>query len=242
MTAPQKTYMTHHLPLQIAAAMAILFATPSLSRADDAETLARLKVEKAALENRLKEVDTQIDKIQVGQGVNWLGMTLVDPTEELIKESGLAADYRGPIIVKVQDGSFFPHNTAPTAGCAFWIVEHPAKGFFLNQDSSPVHHPKNVRELAEALLACTVSPEEYQEIYHQTTKAARERAETLQDKPTERERWLKIAESKMPEDEVGKYVCRVVYHYPQLKKRGTMTTSLRMAKTDLDKLREYLQK
>ena len=223
--------------------MAILFATPSLSRGDEAETLAKLKVEKAVLEKHLKEVDTQIDNIQVGQGVNWLGMTLVDPTEELMKEYGLSAEYPGPIMVKVQDGSFFPADMAPTAGCAFWIVEHPVKGFLLNKENkekAPSFGPRNVRELAESLLLCTVTPEEYQEIWNQTNQAAREYAETLKDKPAERERWLKIAESKIAEEDVGKYICRVVYNYPE--KRGTMTTYLRMTKADLDKLREYLKK
>jgi hypothetical protein len=237
--------MTHHITLRVAAVMAILYAIPSLSRADEAETLAKLKVEKAALERHLKEVDTQIDKIQVGQGVNWLGMTLVDPTVELMEEYGLSADYPGPIIVKVQDGSFFHDGSAPTAGCAFWIVEHPVKGFLLNKENkekAPSSRPRNVRELAESLLLCTVTPEEYQGIWNRTNQAAREYAETLKDKPAERERWLKIAESKIPEDDVGKYICRVVYNYRETKKRGTMTTLLRMTKTDLDKLREYLKK
>lgn len=231
--------MSHNLTLRITAAMAILLATPSFSRADEAAPLTKLKVEKAALEKRLKEINTQIDKIQVGQGVNWLGMTLVDPTEELMKEYGVPADYPGPIIVKVEDGSFFPNNMAPTVGCAFWIVEHPAKGFFFNNEESPSYRPKTVRELAKAILSCTVTPEEYQKIYNQTAQAAREHADTVKDIPAERERMLRVADAKIPEDEVGKYICRVVYHYAG--KRGTMTTYIRMTKADLDKLREFLK-
>ena len=220
--------------------MVILFATISLPTANEAETLAKLKAERAALEKRLAEISAQIDKIQVGQGVNWFGMTLVDPTQALMKEYGLSADYPGPVIVQVRDGSFFPSGMEPTPGCAFWIVEHPAKGFFFNQEKSSSYSPKTVRELAEALVACTVAPEEYQKIWDQTTRAAREHAGTLKDKPDERERLLKFADSKMAEEEVGKYICRVVYNYP--KQRGTMTTYIHMKKADLDQLREFLKK
>lgn len=224
--------------------MAILLSTSSLSRADEADLLAKLKVEKAALEQHLKEVDTRIDEIQGAQGLNWLGMTLVDSTDELMKKYGLLAEYPGPIIVKVHNDSAFQDGCAPTAGCAFWIVEHPVRGFLLNQENkekAPSYGPRNVRELAQSLLLCTVTPEEYQAICNQTSQQAREYAETLNDKPTERERWLKIAEAKMPQEDVGKYICRVVYHYSETKKRGTMTTHIRMTKADLDQLRKFLK-
>jgi len=237
--------MTLHGILRLCAMLALQLAAVSYSRADEGVPLTKLKLEKAALEKQLSEVNAQIETIQAGQGVNWLGMKLVDPTEELMKEYGLMEKYRGPIIVKVEDNSFFPPNMVPTAGCAFWIVEHPVRGFMLNQENkekAPSFRPRSVRELAEALLACTVTPEEYEEIYNKTVQQAREHAEALKDKPVERERWLKIAESKVPESEVGKYICRVVYNYPETKRRGTMTTYLRMTKADLDGLRAYLAK
>ena len=227
------------MTLRITTAIVILSVTSSLLKADETESLAKLIVEKVALEKRLTEVDAQIDKIQVGQGVNWLGMTLVDPTKELMNEYGLSTNYPGPIMVKAQPSSCFPNGTAPTAGCAFWIVEHPAKAFFFNEDNSPSNFPKTVRQLAEAISSCTVTPEEFQNIYNHTAQKAREHAETLKDNPAERERMLKIAGCKMPEEDVGKYICRVVYNYPG--EKGTMTTYLRMTKADLDQIREFLK-
>jgi hypothetical protein len=179
-------------------------------------------------------------KIQAGHGVNWLGMTLVNPTEDLMKKYGVPPDYPGPIMVQVQDHSFFPNGYAPTVGCAFWIVEKPAKGFLFNKEKSPSYYPKTIRELAEALLSCTATPEEYQKKFNQTAQAAREYAETLKDNPAERERILKIADWKMPEDDIGKYICRVVYNYPGT--NGTMTTCVRMTKADLDQIREFIKK
>jgi hypothetical protein len=179
-------------------------------------------------------------KIQTGDGMNWLGMTLVDPTEELMKMYGMTPQYTGPIMVQVRDQSFFPNGCAPTAGCAFWIVENPAKAFFFNKEKSPSYYPKTVRELAEAILSCTVTPEEYQKIYSQTAQAAREEAETLKDNPVERERMLKIADIQVPDDDVGKYICRVVYNYPGT--NGTMTAYIRMTKADLNQIREFIKK
>jgi hypothetical protein len=179
-------------------------------------------------------------KIQTGDAVNSLGMTLVDPTEELMKVYGLPTNSPGPIMVQVRDQSFFPNGYAPTAGCAFWIVEPPAKGFLFNKEKYPSYYPKTVRELAEAILSCTATPEEYQKICSQTAQAAREYAETLTNNPAERERWLKNADRKMLADDVGKYICRVVYNYPG--QRGTMTTYIRMTKADLDQIREFTKK
>lgn len=232
--------MTPNIPLRVAAALAILFGTASLTSADEAEPPAKLKTEKPVLQKPPAETNTQIDKIQMDQGVNWLGLTLVNPTAALMKQHGLPAHSPGPIMVEVHDRSFFPDGMAPTAGCAFWIVEHPAKGFFFNKEKSRSHYPKTLRELAEALLACTVTPEEYQKIFDQTSQAARERAERLKEQPAARERMLKVAESRVPKADVGKYICRVVYNYPG--QTGTMTTYLRMTKADLDRLREFLKK
>ena len=176
-------------------------------------------------------------KIETGHTVDWFGMTLVEPTAELMTQYGLPTNSPGPIMLQVRDGSFFPNGYAPTAGCAFWIVEPPANGFLFNKQQLPGYYPKTVRELAEAILSCTATPVEYQKLCNQTAQAARKYAETLTNNPAERERWLKTADWKMPEDDVGKYICRVVYNYPG--KRGTMTTYIRMNKSDLDHIREF---
>ena len=223
----------------VAAATALLLATASLSMADEVDPLTTLKVEKAVLEKRLKEINSQIDSIEKGHEIILLGMTLIDSTEELMRDYGLPLEHPRPIVVKIQDRSFFASGMEPTQRCAFRIVENPANGFLFNKEKSTSHHPESVRELADAIVASTVTPEEYQKIFDRTAQAARDRAETMKDKPAERERLLRIADSKIAEDEVGKYICRVVYNYPGHK--GTMTTCIRMTKADLDKLREFLK-
>jgi hypothetical protein len=90
-----------------------------------------------------------------------------------------------------------------------------------------------------AIVACTVTPKEYQEIYDHTKKAAREYAEKMKDRPAERQRALEIADMKLADEEIGKYICRVVYNYPE--RKGTMTTQIYMTKADLDQLRELLK-
>ena len=226
--------MTHKNQFRLTAAAVILLAITALTMADEAESLEKLKAEKASLEKRLAEINLRL-------GVTWLGMTLVDPTEQLMKQYELPKEYPGPIIAQVQDPSHFPAGMAPSAGCAFWIVEHPAHAFLFNKERSPSHWPMTVRQLAQAILSCTVTPEEHQKLINQTAQECREHAEALKENPAERDRLLEIAERvKMPKEDVGLYICRVVYHYP--KDRGTMTTYIRMSKEELDQLRELLKK
>ena len=154
-------------------------------------------------------------------------------------EYGLPREHPGPIVARIEDPSFFLAGQAPSPGCAFWIVEHPAYGFFGDNKEKPRHFPRTVRELAQAIVSCTVSPEEYRRVVDEAGIAAKERAEKLKDDPAQRERLLASANAKLPEDYAGKYVCRVVYFYPN--GVGTMTTQMRMAKADLDKLRDFLK-
>ncbi len=175
-----------------------------------------------------------------GSEVKFLGLTLVDPTVKLMKQYGLPKDSRLPLIIEVNDPSFFPEGMKPSKGCAFWIVENPANGFLFLNEKTPDYRPKNIKELAEAIVACTVSPEEYQKIYDRMAVAARASVSNFKDNPKEQERILKIAESKVPAEEVGKYICRVVYNYPN--NAGTMTTWIRMTRADLDQVRELAKK
>lgn len=171
--------------------------------------------------------------------VKLLGMILVDPTSQEMKRYQIESSL--PLVVKVEDASFFPSGRAPTQGCTFWIIEPPANGFLFNHEKNAGRRgPKTVRQLVEAILACVATPQEYQKLWDQSCQASRERAEKLRDKPQERERWLKIANSKMPPEEAGKYICRVVYNLPS--RRGTMTTVICMNKQDVEQLRGLLQK
>jgi hypothetical protein len=178
---------------------------------------------------------------QAVRGVKFLGMTLVDPTKELIRQYGLPDQYPGPIIVEQMKDSphWGPFGPPPGPGCAFWLVQNPAHGFFFNEDRSPSYTPQTVRELAKAILACTASPEEYEKIWDDMRRRSREQAEKVTGNPEQRARLLKTAEAAMPKEDAGKYICRVVYHYPH--RSGTMTTYIRMDKEDLDRLRGIQQ-
>jgi len=177
--------------------------------------------------------------VKVRPGVKLLGMLLVDPTPQEMKQYQLESPL--PLVVQVEDPAFFSKATAPNEGCAFWIVEPPANGFLFNHENNAGRRcPTTVRQLVQAIVACTATPAEYQKLCERAAQAARECAETLKDKPEEQERWLKIANLKIPPEAVGKYICRVVYNYPG--QRGTMTTDIRMAKDDLEHLRALLKK
>src|SRR5262245_54050223 len=73
--------------------------------AEGPDAVAKLRAEKATLTKRLAEIDSQLNKIWVGHGMKILGMTLVDPSEDLMKHYQLPEKYPGPIMVKVQDVS-----------------------------------------------------------------------------------------------------------------------------------------
>jgi hypothetical protein len=175
---------------------------------------------------------------EAGRGVKLLGMTLVDPTKELMRQYGVPEQYPGPIIVEQMKDSphWGPFGPPPGEGCAFWLVQNPAYAFAFNEERSPRYTPQTVRELAKAILACTASPEEHEKIWDDMRRRSRERAEKLTDNPEQHARLLKFAEASMPKEDAGKYICRVVYHYPN--GRGTMTTYIRLDKEDLDQLRE----
>jgi len=221
-------------------AMAIFFSATAASLPGEAGTPAQPEAEKAAYAKSSPGTNLDMAGIVTKRGVTCLGMTLVDPTAELMRQFGLSDQYAAPIIVQVQDPSYFRKGMAPSAGCAFWIIEHPAPGFPVNKQGTPHYTPKDIHQLIQAILSATVTPEEYREIVEQTREVLRERAETLKDKPAERQRLLKEADRPMRSDEVGKYICRVVYHYPHGK--GTMTTYIHMSSGDLHSLRELLKK
>ena len=232
--------MTHHLHTRISAVVVTFIAATSLSDALEPDPLAQLETERAALEKRLTEIDALIAKIWTDRGVEFLGMTLADTTPELTKQYRLPQDKPQPLVVRVKDPSYFPPNTAPHDGCALWIIEHPVNGFILQEKTGPRFQPKTVRELVSAIVACTITPEEYRKLSDETRKAALQRADTLHDKPAARERMLAIANLEPSPEDAGKYICRVVYHYPY--EKGTMTTHIAMKKEDLDQLRALLKK
>jgi serine/threonine protein kinase len=183
--------------------------------------------------------------------VECLGMTLVNSTAQLRKQYQLPEtdEYRGPIILQVPDVSVF--QFAPKPGCTFWIIEHPAYGSMPGaQDKFPSRRPKTVRELIEAILSCTVAPEEYKLLSAKARlkiTGMRDVITTIQtpnglasfrggesNSPGERERL------KLPRGDEGKYVCRVVYNTQTAQE--TMTTYMWLTKEDMDQLRELLKK
>lgn len=108
-----------------------------------------------------------------------------------------------------------------------------------NEQTPTPYRPRSFREFAEAILACTIPPEEYEKLYRQATETVRKQAEAVIDQPAERERLLRLGDSKVDRLDAGKWICRVVYIYPQAE--GTMTTYLRMTRADSDRLRELLE-
>lgn len=218
-----RTYAATSRAALITALLTVAWFTCALSTADSSPAAA----------------STQAANFKTLPRVKLLGMILVDPTSEEMKQYQIESSL--PLVLKVEDPSFFPRGMAPTQGCAFWIVEPPANGFLFNHEKNAGRRgPKTVRQLVEAILACVATPQEYQKLWDQSCRASREQAEKFRDKPQERERWMKIASSKMPPEEAGKYICRVVYNLPG--QRGTTTTAMCMNKQDLEQLRGLLKK
>jgi hypothetical protein len=173
--------------------------------------------------------------------IQFLGMTMMNPTDELIERYGLSASMLpGPVITELTEKASSYWQDTPHEGCSFWIIENPAHGFLFNEERSPRYKPLTVRQLLEAIIACTVSPEVYQKLMDDTRERCRRQAGTLEDHPEKRARLLRIAELEMPEEDRGMYICRAVYRYP--KKRGTMTTHLRMTEHDFNQLCELALK
>ena len=54
--------------------------------------------------------------LAAGAEVKCLGMTLVNPGEQLLKNYDLPAGPSGPVITAVHDRSFFPEGMVPTEG------------------------------------------------------------------------------------------------------------------------------
>lgn len=200
-------------------------------------SLAALQQERATLEKRLSEVNASIRKIQVGQGIQFLGLMVADPTSDMMKSYNL--DRPQPLVLGVSDKSFFQANMAPYEGCAVSMVEHPGNGFLFMREVGPSYNPRNVYELLQAIVSCAISPEEYQRLAEQTARAARERANAIKDDDWQRQKMLGLANLKLPPEARGKYVCRVVYNYPH--KGGTVTTQIFMTRDELERLRELLK-
>ena len=214
--------------LFLAPAAGLLLSLCATTFAAEPESTESLQREKAVLEKRLGEINSKL-------GVSCLGLILVERTEALMKEYRVPEN-SGPIILAVRDGSYFMDGTAPTPGCAFWIVEHPGRMYFFNHETSPSRMPRNIRELAQAILVYTITPEEHQKLLDESARECRKHAEALNDRPDEQKRLRKIADSLvMPKGDVGKHICRVVYNYPGT--QGTMTTYLRLTQSDLEQLR-----
>ncbi len=124
--------------------------------------------------------------------VECLGLTLINPTESLLKRHQLPTgiEYRGPIVTQVQDGhSAF--RIPPKPDCMFWIVEHPMsincewsrKGEF------PSYRPKTVRQMIQAILSSACTPQQFQRLWAQ---ALREMADKF---PGQRQLNLRVADA-----------------------------------------------
>lgn len=198
-----------------------------------------------ALTKRLADIDARVDRAITGQKVKFLGLTIVDPSDELVKLFDLPTDNYppGPIVVSAESPlPLFPTGQDPFRGCQFWQVTHAQFISTANRAHGAAHFPRSVRQLAAAIIACTASPEEYEVLWQENRLAMRKRAESMEDNPAEQQRLMKRSEAKMASEYAGKYVCRVVFHYPRASgKPGTMTTHMRMTKEQYEEVKALIQ-
>ncbi len=176
-------------------------------------------------------------------GARMLGMTLVDPTAELLTKHQLSKQHPGPIIIAVDSPAFFPSNQAPHAGCSIWIVEAVAYGMIptdeARQKGHPSRFPRTVQEMAAALVDCSLSPAGSEKIWTESRERQRQEANAATD-VTEKARLTQLANQPMPANERGKYMCRIVYNYPAGK--GTMTTYVHFSESDMKSIRALAKK
>lgn len=226
-------------PSALALTLVLLITTLSASAAESGPS-DKTKLEQAAHEKRPADSEAGSTAKKIEPPVKILGLTLANPTPELMHKHGHSTDFPGPIITQVQTPSFFPEGMAPSAGCSFWIVEHPSRGMGLEGDTSPSFRPKTAQEFAAAVIACTIAPADYAALFESRKKMFLEQGAKLKDDPAVRSRLKEIAGARITPAETGKYVCRLVFNYPNQK--GTMTTQIYLSKADLDDIRKLLKK
>ncbi len=213
----------------------VLFITALSAGAAESGSPDKAKLEQAAPEKRPAGSEAGSTAKKNEPLVKILGLTLADPTPELMHKHGHSAEFPGPIITQIQDSAFFLKGTAPSAGCSIWIIEHPAKGFGLDQAVVPSFRPQTAKEFAAAIIACAIPPAEYASLLEAKKKTAREQIIQQKDDPALQSRLAEIAAVTLSAAQAGKYTCRLVYNYPDQK--GTMTTEIYLTKAELDEIR-----
>lgn len=221
----------HRLRPSALALTLVLFITALSAGGADSGSPDKAKLEQAAPEKRPAGSTTQKNEPLV----KILGLTLANPTPELMHKHGHSAEFPGPIITQIQDSAIFLKGTAPSAGCSIWIVEHPAKGFGLDQAAVPSFRPQTAKEFAAAIIACAIPPAEYAPLLEAKKKAAREQIIKQKEDPALQSRLAEIAAVTLSAAQAGKYTCRLVYNYSDQK--GTMTTEIYLTKAELDEIR-----
>ncbi len=181
-----------------------------------------------------------------GRILQWLGMTLVDPSPVLLERHALLAHPAGPIVLHatgehawqwdVIDG----RTTAPQEGCAFWMVTFSGNLFAWDTPGFGRHPTGTLRQLAQVILAQAIAPDDHVRLCREAAQRFRNRAAALPDGNPQRAELLSLADQvKVHPHEVGFHICGVVYSDPAY--QGTMTTQVRLNGDDLEELRAFLR-
>jgi hypothetical protein len=233
----------HLLLLRPAIAIVLALALPAAAlsaKAADTGSPAKSKGDKAASGIQPAKSTDADPHHKTGQTVKILGLTIVNPTQELSLKHGHSADAVCPIITQVQDPSFFPKDMAPSAGCSIWIIEHPGSGSGMNPDTTPSFRPQTAQAVAAAIIACAIPPAEYALFLEARKKMAREHFMKKKDEPDLQARLKEIDAATLSAAQASKHSFRLVYNYPG--QNGTMTTEIYLTKAELDEIRQLAGK
>ena len=118
--------------------------------------------------------------------LNCLGMTLVDPTDELLRRYAIEPEGAGPIVVAVSDPSYFLEDTVPPVGASFWIVTFSM--FFFSPDKPEFrrrHRIPTTWAFAHTIWDRSLPPEDYARLTVEASNGVRARANASRD-PIER--------------------------------------------------------
>ena len=61
--------------------------------------------------------------------LDFLGLTLVEPTQDLRTRADVAARYAGPFVARVKDSKRLPKRDRPPLGASFWQISFAMLAF-----------------------------------------------------------------------------------------------------------------
>ncbi len=173
--------------------------------------------------------------------MDFLGLTLVEPTSELRTRAHIPVRYAGPFVAGISYRPRMRKDDRPSVGASFW---HVTFAMFAFSWRVPVlrrrHRTRTLAEFAEVVLARALSPEQQrkymEDAVHDLRSATsqRFRATPLRIRikmASHLEKWAGRAKG---------YLCGFVWHNPDGK--TTTTTWYSLSGKDLEALRAWLKK